>query len=77
MQQKQFGQRGVTINGQPVYQAASAPRTALRIAASDAGEQANPLKIIGIVFISFMFLAWLEALLSGTALITPISQKLL
>lgn len=76
MQRPQFGQRGAMINGEPVNQAASARRTA-RPTSSDVDEPVNWLKIIGIVFVVFMLLAWLEALLAGTALITPISQTLL
>jgi len=77
MQRTQFGQRGVTINGQPVDPAASTPRAMPRTSAAGTDERSNPLVIVGIVFLAFVFLAWLEALLSGTALITPISQTLL
>ena len=35
------------------------------------------MRVIVLLFIAVMFLAWLEALISGTSLITPINQTLL
>jgi len=77
MQRPQFGQRGITVNGEPVNVAASVARAMSQATPSSEGEQVGAPKIVGILFIAFIFLAWLEALLSGTSLITPISQTLL
>ena len=77
MQRSQFGQRGATINGQPVDVAASVTRTLSRPTAQPDGEQFNLLAIVGILSCTLLFLAWFEALLSGTSLITPINQTLL
>lgn len=77
MQRPQFGQRGITVNGEPVTVAASVARSVSQQAPSTESERVGPLKIFGILFIAFIFLAWLEALLSGTSLITPISPALL
>lgn len=77
MDRPQFGQRGAMINGQPVGVAASVARSVAQPSASQAGEQVNLLGIVGILSGALLFLAWLEALLSGTSLITPISQTLL
>ncbi len=77
MQRPQFGQRGITVNGEAVNIAASVARSVSQQAPSTESERVGPLKIFGILFITFIFLAWLEALLSGTSLITPISQTLL
>ena len=77
MQRPQFGQRGATINGQPVDVAASVTRTLSRPTAQHGGERVNLLAIVGIVCGALLFLGWFEALLSGTSLITPISQTLL
>ena len=77
MQQRQFGQRGATINGQPVDIAASVAQSVSRPSAPSIGERVNLLAIIGMLSGTLLFLAWLEALLSGTSLITPISQTLL
>lgn len=77
MQPPQFGQRGITVNGEPVNVAASVARSVAQSAPSAEGERVGALKIVGILFIAFLFLAWFEALLSGTSLITPINQTLL
>jgi hypothetical protein len=77
MERPQFGQRGITVNGEPVDVAASVARAVAQSAPSTESERLGPLKIFGILFIAFIFLAWLEALLSGTSLITPISPTLL
>ena len=77
MQRTQFGQRGATIDGQPVDVAASVARSVAKPSARSEGETVGLFKIVGIVCIAIVFLAWLEALLSGTSLITPISQTLL
>ncbi|MFM6931978.1 MAG: hypothetical protein ACKOUT_07025, partial [Novosphingobium sp.] len=65
------------VNGQPVNVAASVARSVPRSTPSSEGDRVGALKIAGILFIAFLFLAWLEALLSGTSLITPISGTLL
>ena len=77
MQQPQFGHRGATINGQPVDIAASVAQSVSRPSAPRTGERVNLLAIVGIVCGALLFLAWFEALLSGTSLITPINQTLL
>ena len=77
MQRPQFGQRGITVNGEAVNIAASVGRSVRQPTQRLGGEPVGALKITGILFIAFIFLAWLEALLSGTSLITPISQTLL
>lgn len=77
MQRPQFGQRGITVNGEPVNVAASVARSVAQPTQRSDSEPVGALKIVGILFITFIFLAWLEALLSGTSLITPINQTLL
>lgn len=77
MQRPQFGQRGITVNGEPVSIAASVASSVAQSAPSAEGERLGALKIVGILFVAFLFLAWFEALLSGTSLITPINQTLL
>ena len=77
MQRTQFGQRGATINGQPVDVAASVARSVASPSAISDSERVGGLRIVGILCCAVVFLAWLEALLSGTSLITPISQTLL
>ena len=77
MQRPQFGQRGITVNGEPVNVAASVARSVSQSASSAQGERVGAVKIAGILFIAVIFLAWFEALFSGTSLITPISPALL
>ena len=77
MQRSQFGQRGATINGEPVSQRASSAPTAPRPSTDTDSERTPPVRVIVLLFIAVMFLAWLEALVSGTSLITPINQTLL
>ncbi|MFM5917923.1 MAG: hypothetical protein ACKOOL_10385 [Novosphingobium sp.] len=77
MQRPQFGQRGVTVNGEPVNVAQSVARSVAQSAPRSEEERVGGLKIVGILFITVLFLAWFEALLSGTSLITPINQTLL
>lgn len=77
MQRPQFGQRGITVNGEPVNVAASVARSVSQSMPSTQSERVGALKIAGILFIAVIFLAWFEALLSGTSLITPISPALL
>ena len=77
MQRSQFGQRGATINGEPVSQRASATPASPRTSTDTDGERTSAVRVIVLLFIAVMFLAWLEALLSGTSLITPINQTLL
>ena len=77
MQRSQFGQRGATINGQPVSPRASAASASPRTS-TDTDEGRTPaVGLIALAFVVFMFLAWFEALVSGTSLITPINQTLL
>lgn len=77
MQRPQFGLRGATVNGQPVSQRARSARAAPRASSDGGGERSGRLGVIGILCGALVFLCWLEALLSGTALITPINQTLL
>ena len=77
MQRSQFGQRGATINGEPVRQRASSAPASPRGSSDTDEERAPPVRVIVLLFIAVMFLAWLEALISGTSLITPINPTLL
>ena len=77
MQRSQFGQRGAAINGEPVSQRARSAPAAPRTSADTDEERTPPVRVFVLLFIALVSLFWLEALVSGTSLITPINQTLL
>ncbi len=77
MQRQQFGQRGATINGEPVSRTGDLAASPPRNSAAVRGEPVPAMGIVAIVCAALVFLTWLEALVSGTSLITPINQTLL
>lgn len=75
--QSEFGKRGATVDGRPIDDLASQVTPRSLHSPDSSTEQVSWPKIAAMICAILLFLAWFEALLAGTSLITPISQTLL